>query len=73
MHEVRGRLGKTSSDPASVLSQEVLQSCENAAFWRDLVPYSPDATANTAIESGANASFFESASTPAEPTNLIGG
>lgn len=38
MHEVRSQLGKTSADPASVLSQAVLQSCENTAFWRDLVP-----------------------------------
>jgi sulfotransferase len=73
MHEVRGRLGKTSPDPASVLSEDVLKSCENTAFWRDLVPYSPDATASAATESGANASFFQTASTPAEPTNLIGG
>lgn len=38
MHEVRSKLGKTSPDPNSILSQAVLQSCANTAFWRDLNP-----------------------------------
>lgn len=42
MHDVRKTLGRTSPEPGSVLSSGVLQSCENTAFWRDLVPYDPE-------------------------------
>jgi sulfotransferase len=73
MHEVRAKLEKTSVAPELVLSPAVLQSCENAEFWRNLAPYSSEEVSETATGSGVNAGFFQTASTPAEPTNLIGG
>lgn len=36
MHNVRDSLGKISADPKEILSDEILQKCENTAFWRNL-------------------------------------
>jgi sulfotransferase len=72
MHEVRSTLGKTSADPASVLSPEILSQCENTAFWQDLVPVSADVASNTVSNSGVNSGFFQTANTDAAPSNIIG-
>jgi hypothetical protein len=72
MHEVRSTLGKTSADPASVLSPDILSRCENTAFWQDLVPVSADVVSDTVSNSGVNSSFFQTANPGAEPSNIIG-
>lgn len=63
MHEVRGKLGKTSADPASVLSQAVLQSCENTAFWRNLEPM---------VEISTTSQQSDNSDSQSTPSKLIG-
>lgn len=39
MHDVRKELTKTSIDPKEILSERILEQCQNAEFWRDLEEY----------------------------------
>jgi sulfotransferase len=38
MHDVRKKLSSVSTDPSTVLSPGIMQSCENTAFWHNLKP-----------------------------------
>lgn len=37
MHEVRKTLQKISANPKDILSEEILNQCNNTAFWRDVL------------------------------------
>jgi sulfotransferase len=75
MHEVRNRLDKTSADPSTILSPEVLLACENSAFWRELTPYTPENTEDqeSVTTSNVKGGFFDGVGSDSGTTNIIGG
>jgi hypothetical protein len=41
MHEVRKSLGKVSADPKQILSENILNLCKGAEFWREVLEFDP--------------------------------
>lgn len=41
MHEVRSKLEKVSTNPAEILSENILSKCKNTEFWREAENFDP--------------------------------